>query len=441
MPTIIITALLGIAAGALAIYLVMLRKNHERDRCCVELQTRNEQMGLQIENLKHDHEQELSRLKDSQQQLLQQYKDSQQELVTRQMQLFKEQVGHTSEEVLRKRQEQLAQANTQSLNEIVNPLQDELKRMRDMVEKADREHADNMARLDTAIRLSQKNAESIGQKADRLAQALTGENKTQGNFGELRLKQLLDDMGFEEGLQYDQQFTMVDEKGNTITNSQGQRLQPDVILHFPDKRDIIIDSKVSLKAFEDYHNTTDETAKKEALDRHVASMRQHVKELAAKEYSKYLTRNNLDFVIMYVFSESALQLALSASPNLYREAYDQHVIICGSNNLYALLRVLETSWKQMQQVQNQREIVNMANTIIERVQIFNERLNAVEECLNKTSNAMDSLRKTTASSGKSIITAARNLEKLGASQTKKHKALPTGTEDEETDDDQLKIEG
>ena len=225
-------------------------------------------------------------------------------------------------------------------------------------------------------------------------------------------------------MQYEQQVTLRDERDHAITDSDGHRLQPDVILHFPEKRDIIIDSKVSLTAFKDYYAADDEQQRKEAMKRHVGSVRKHIDELARKDYSKYLCGNKLDFVIMYVFSESALQLALSAEPQLYKEAYEKHVILCGSNNLYALLRVLETSWKQMQQVENHQKIFDAANIIVERVQLFAERFQRVEDCLASTQKAIDEVKRSTSNSGQSIVVAANKLVKIGASESKRHKTLP-----------------
>lgn len=374
----------------------------------------------QIEDERRRHQSEINNLKAQQREQM----DMQREQTMQQLRLMKEEMNSVSEKILHTRQQQLAEANTEQLSKIVSPLHDELKRMQQVVERADREHTKNMVALNASIKSNLDQAEAVGRKADKLAQALTGENKTQGNFGELRLKQLLDDMGFQEGLQYEQQVTLRDQQGRTINDSEGHRLQPDVVLHFPENRDIIIDSKISLTAFEEYFNTDDEVQKRDALRRHVQSLRNHVNELSRKDYAQFLNGNKLDVVIMYVFSESALQLALSADATLYKEAYDKRVIICGSNNLYALLRVLEASWKQMRQVQNQQEIVKAANSIVERAQMFYERILKVEDQLRLTQKAFDDVKTITASKGRSIVVAANQLKKYGASESARHKSLP-----------------
>lgn len=198
---------------------------------------------------------------------------------------------------------------------------------------------------------------------------------------------------------------------------------PDVILHFPDSRDVIIDSKMSLKAFEDYHNAETDTERQDALTRHIASVRQHVTELSQKNYSSYIRegRGKLDFVLMYVFSESALQLALGNDASLWKEAYDKGVIIAGSQNLYMMLRVLEMTWRQVRQVENQENMVKAANTVIDRVQLFYERFLKVEEQLDRTRKAFDDVKNVTAPSGQSIEVAARKLIKYGAQSSPKRK--------------------
>lgn len=350
-----------------------------------------------------------------------------QKQMDQQMALMKEQMNTTSEKILKERSEELTSMNKEQLATILNPLNEHIKQMREAVEKSDREHNSTMERLDATIKTSIEQSKEVGERADKLAQALTGENKTQGNFGELRLRQLLEGMGLEEGIQYEEQTTMRDADGRVIKEEEGHKLIPDVILHFPKSRDLIIDSKMSFTAFEDYYNADTEELKADALKRHLNSVKNHVIELSKKDYSKYIpeTHERLDFVIMYMFSENALQLAFSADPGLWKWAYDKKVIITGSQNLFPMLRVLEMSWNQVRQVENQREIMEAANLVVDRVQLFYERIEAVENCLDKTANAFADLKNITAPNGVSIGTAARKLLKYGASENpKRKKSLP-----------------
>ncbi len=352
----------------------------------------------------------------------------QRELMNEQMKFVTEKFRTASEEVLLKRQEQLSMANKEQLAAILNPLNANIAQMKEAVENSKLEQSKTMASLQTAINSSFEQAKAVGESADRLASALTGENKTQGNFGELKLKELLDGMGFTEGIEYETQTTLRDEKGNAIKDDEtGRKMIPDVLLHFPDKRDMVIDSKMSFKAFEDYQNATGESERSEALKRHIASVRSHVKELKSKDYSKFMPQGaaRLDFVIMYVFCEGALQLALSNDAALWRDAYNDGVLITGSQNMYALLRILEISWKQMRQAENQEKIIGVANEIVSRVQILCERLNKAETCLKKTQEAFDDVRTMAQPSGRSITVSANKLLKFGAQKDSRHAALPS----------------
>ena len=396
-----------------------------------QLSSRSDVLQSQVDTLKAlndkqqaDSEKQLSDVESRYQRQLADLKQQQREQLEQQSTLIREQINTASEEILKKRQDELASTNKEQLAAILNPLHENLRQMKEAVERSDKEQAMTMARLDASIQANLKQAEEVGERADKLAQALTSENKTQGNFGELRLRTLLEQMGLEEGTQFEEQSTLRDAQGKALHDEEsGKRMIPDVILHFPDERDVIIDSKMSLKAFEDYYNAETDEEKADALARHIASVRSHVKELASKTYSAYLPKGHqkLDFVVMYIFSESALQLALANDPSLWKWAYDQGVVISGSQNLYMMLRVLQMTWRQVRQAENQDEIMKAANEVINRVQMFYERFQAADEQLTRTRNAFDALKTTTAPSGKGIITAANHLLQFGAQENTKRK--------------------
>lgn len=386
-----------------------------------QISTLREQYDNQLSSQKEQHALQISSLKEQQEQQLRQ-----------QMELLKEQMTTASEKILAERAEQLSVVNRDQLSTILTPLQANIQQMREAVQRTGEQSHTTMERLDATIKQSIEKSREVGERADKLAQALTGENKTQGNFGELRLKHLLQDMGLEEGTQFEEQATMRDAKGNAIyEEEEGRRMIPDVILHFPDERDVIIDSKMSFTAFEDYHNAQDDSARQDALRRHVASVRSHVNELSRKNYSKYIQegRGKLDFVLMYVFSESALQLALANDATLWKEAYDKGVVIAGSQNLYMMLRVLEMTWKQVRQVENQQKIMECANTIIDRIQLYAERLESARTQLQKTQDAFDKLDTLSRNEGSSIYTPAARLLKMGASENPKRKLKIAATEE------------
>ena len=377
-----------------------------------------------LQQTRQQYEQQLQQTRQQYEQLMQRAEQQQREAEARQAQLIREQINTASENILKHRAEQLSADNQQQMATLLNPLQENLRQMREAVERSDREHTTTMERLDASIKANLKQAQEVGERADKLAQALTSENKAQGNFGELRLRTLLESMGLEEGVQFEEQATLRDDEGRAIHDEEkGRRMVPDVILHFPDERDVVIDSKMSLKAFEDYYNAAGDDERNEALRRHVNSVRNHVKELAHKNYSRYIRpgHGKLDFVLMYVYSESALQLALSHDPTLWKEAYEQGVIISGSQNLYMMLRVLEMTWRQVQQAENQEAIMATANELVNRVQLFYERFVNADEQLQKTREAFDRLKSTTSPTGQGIITTANHLLKYGAKENPKRK--------------------
>lgn len=337
-----------------------------------------------------------------------------------------------------KQSQGLTSANKTQLSEIVEPLKEKISKWESSISKVEDEYRERMSQLDATIKTTLNYTAQMGERADRLANALLSENKAQGNFGELRLRTLLIDMGFEDGLQFKEQETLRDSKGFAVTSDEtGRRLIPDVTLYFPDKRDVIIDSKISLTAYVRYHNASNDEEKELALRDHIRSVRNHVKELSHKDYSSYIENGHqkLDFVVMYMAVEGALQLALSSDPNLWKDAYDQGVFITGSQNLYALLRVLDLSWKQVQQVRNQKEIMDEANRIIDRTQLFYERMLNLEKQFVDVQKAFDQIKIVVAPEGPSIVTAARNLLSYGAKESTKKKSLPKADYEKETEDD------
>ena len=391
----------------------------QADRQKEELQTRQEAL-LKDQQARHDREKADQQTR--YEKTLNDLKEQQHEQLEQQARLIKEQITTTTERILKERAAELSTTNKEQLSSILNPLHENLRQMKEAVEKSDREQTITMERLGQSIQENLKQAKEVGQQADRLANALTSENKTQGNFGELRLRQMLEDMGFEEGIQFEEQVTLK-ENGQPVLSENGHRMIPDVILHFPDQRDVIIDSKMSIKAYVDYCCADNDQQRHEALTRHIQSVRNHVKELANKKYYEHAMEGHkkLDFVMMYIPNDGALQLALANDPDLWKDAYQQHVIISDSRSLYMMLSILEMTWRQKRQAENQDLIMKTANEIIDRVQAFWERLKKVEDLFNKTHSAFTELENSAAPSGKSITTSAKKLLKYGATENPKRK--------------------
>ena len=401
-------------------------KQEETKRNAEVLEKIKAAYGQQIDDLKQSFDRQLKQTKEAHEGQIETLKAMNEEQVKSQLNLIREQMRTTSEELLKMRQDELGERNKEQVSKIIDPLQKSLKDMQEALDKTKEQQTEALARLDESIKINMQKSAAIGETADRLTRALTGEVKVQGNFGELKLKQLLEDLELKEGEQYDTQDSLKEKNGKAAKGDDGKGLIPDFILHFPNNRHVVVDSKMSLTDYERYMNAEDGTPEKSGyLKAHIDSVRAQVRRLARKEYTKYLPEgyNRLNFAIMYVPIEGALNLALLNDGSLWREAYDEGVMILGPQTMYMNLRVLEMMWTQVRQLKNQQAMMDAANTVIERVQDFGTRFMDVEASMNDTVKKMNRLKITTADSGPSIITAARNLLKAGAKENKKKKSL------------------
>ena len=418
------------------------RLRSQKEEADATLKSEREEQQRRHNELREGYDKQLAELKDAYEKQLAQTKDGTEkqiealrlmnkEQVDSQMKLIREQMQTTSEEVLKRRQDELGERNKEQVSKIIDPLQQSLKEMQEAFNLSKSQQSEALTRLDETIKINMQKSAELGETADRLTRALdrralTGEVKVQGNFGELKLKQLLEDMDLKEGEQFDTQETLRDKVGRSAKGDDGKGLIPDFILHFPNNRHVVVDSKMSLTDYERYMNAEDGSAEKtDYLKAHIASVRAQVKRLAKKEYTKYLPSgyNRLNFAIMYVPIEGALNLALLNDGSLWREAYDQGVLILGPQTMYMNLRVLEMMWTQVRQLKNQQTMIDAANTIIDRVQDFGMRFMDVESSMTDTLKKMTKLKITTADNGPSIITAAKKLLMAGAKENKKKKTL------------------
>lgn len=405
-----------------------LEKQIETQKASYEEQMNERKVAYdsQMQELKATFTQQLQEEKTVHEGQIKALKEMNEQQIKNQLELIREQMQTTSEKVLKQRQEELGEENKEQVSKIIDPLQKSLKDMQEALDKTKQQQTEALTRLDETIKINMQKSAEIGETADRLTRALTGEVKIQGNFGELKLKQLLEDLELKEGEQFDTQETLRDKVGKGAKGDDGKGLVPDFILHFPNNRHVVVDSKMSLTDYERYMNAEDGTPEKSGyLKAHIDSVRAQVRRLAKKEYTRFLPEgyNRLNFAIMYVPIEGALNLALLNDATLWREAYDEGVMILGPQTMYMNLRVLEMMWTQVRQLKNQQAMMDAANTVIDRVQDFGLRFMDVESSMNDTVKKMKKLKITTGDGGPSIITAARNLIKAGARENKKKKSL------------------
>ncbi len=347
-----------------------------------------------------------------------------------QLRLVEEQLKNATREMLGQRTQELSRQNTEQMSAIINPLKETIGQMRTAMDQSRETHVKNTATLEKAIEDVMRRTVEIGAEADKLANALRNESKVQGNWGELILDELLESQGLTEGVHYEKQVLLRDKQGKAILNEEtGQRMIPDTVLHYPDGKDAIIDSKVSLTAFVDYQNAETDEERAAALQRHVKSVRNHVDELARKNYSAYIKppRQALNYVIMFVPNEGALQLALAQAPDLWREAFSKGVFVTGEQNLTAALRIIQIAWTQVRQAQNQEAIFETARMLLDRVADFIGHFETMGQKLQDASTAYQKAVDKLKDGRLSVVGAANKLIKLGA-KTSAKKVIPEENE-------------
>lgn len=343
-------------------------------------------------------------------------------MMTDRMLMMEERLKNATTELLKLRSQELQQTNTTQMSSIINPLKETIGEMKQAMENTREQGTKNTASLEKAIENVLKRAAEIGLKADNLANALRNENKTQGNWGEMILSELLESQGLKKGVHYTVQETLRDEYGNAIVNDEsGKKMIPDVILHFPDNRDAIIDSKVSLSAFIDYQNADSEELRNEAVLRHVQSIRSHVRELVKKDYKSYIKppKQTLGYVIMFVPNETALQLALLNDDGLWRDAYEKGVFITGEQNLMAVLRLIEMAWVQQEQTKSQEEILKQARLFLDRVGDFLKYFDDVSKKLDDAQTSYRKAKEKLLDGRQNIMGPARKLAEMSGQENPK----------------------
>lgn len=353
-----------------------------------------------------------------------------QRLVQEQMNVVREQFAGLASKVLDDTSNRLRMQNREAMEHITKPINENFEQLQKAIQESDRESAKNAASLTERLRQVGEQAERMDKTATRLTNALRGDSKQAGDWGELVLNELLDSQGFKRGFDYDVQDTIVDVDGMVVRNEDtGRRMRPDVVLHYPGNQDVVIDAKVSIKAYYDYVNEQNDVVKTQMLDRHVQSLRSHVKELATKDYSRYIKepRTAIDFVIMYVPNEAALQVALARDPKLWNDAFEKKVFISSTQNLFAILRMIQIAWRQHSQTENQKKIVGLAEQLVSRIGLFAERAQKVGRGIDGLQSDFAELTKSIDGT-RGILQKANEMKRLGIKEDVKH---PIPLQDEE----------
>ncbi len=317
--------------------------------------------------------------------------------------MMRTQFRNLANDILAEQSQHFKETNKESLDQLLKPFKENISEFRDRVERIYASENEQQGALRNELRNLMELNRRITTETTNLTNALKGNSKVQGDWGEMILETILDGSNLIKGVHYDTQVNLKDEAGNN--------LRPDVVLYLPEGKRIVIDSKVSLTAFVNSVSAEDEPTRRSALAAHVASVRQHVAELGRKEYQRLL--ESPDFVIMFIPNEPAFLAALQTDNSIWAEAYDKKVIISSPTNLFALLKLVDDLWKRNAQSKNTADIVTCGTKLYDQLVAFTESLENVGASLEKARSAYNDAHKRLTSGNDNIIRVGEKLRKLG----------------------------
>ena len=339
---------------------------------------------------------------------------------------FRQQFKNLATEILGEQSQRFKETNKESIDILLKPFRENIVDFRKRVEEIYTTQTSQRGELKSELKRLMELNQTISAEAQNLTNALKGNSKVQGDWGEMLLETILDSSALSKGIHYETQYNIKDE--------EGRNLRPDVVLHLPEKKDIVIDSKVSLTAFVGYSSADSDEERRRHLAAHVASVRQHVTELGRKEYQRRL--NSPDFVIMFIPNEPAFLAALQNDTAIWSDAYDKKVIISSPTNLFALLKLVADLWKYNDQDKNTKEIAACGLKLYEQLVAFTASLEGVGTALDKARDAYDDAHKRLCTGNDNIIRVGERLRKTASLQTKKrHAARTLEIADADTGDD------
>jgi DNA recombination protein RmuC len=309
----------------------------------------------------------------------------------------------------------------------LNPLHEKIKGFEDKVEKTHKESIDYHAALRQQILGLKELNQQMSKETLNLTKALKGDSKVQGNWGELVLERVLEKSGLEKDREYFVQ--------QSFTNDEGKRIMPDVVIHLPDNKKMIVDAKVSLTAYEQYINEEDEITKEQFLKEHVTSLKRHIEQLSEKKYEDIYKIESPDFVLLFIPIEPAFAIALNFDTNLYNKAFEKNIVIVTPSTLLATLRTIDSMWNNEKQQKNALEIAKQAGALYDKFQGLLIDLIAIgkkiDDSKNEYSNAMNKL----VNGNGNLIISVEKLKKMGAKAKKEipQNILERAKDEEETD--------
>ena len=436
---IIAIALLAIASATLlTLFLSQRRRNEELHRVIAEaneatakaeaeLSTQTKALLLNIEQERIAREAEqMARVKaetelEAERRSIADKVRSQEEL----QQSLKEQFRTLAGDVLGEQSRRFKEENRESMDIILKPFKENISEFRSRVDAIFTQQTEQSGALKNELQRLMELNKQITTETTNLTNALKGNSKVQGDWGEMILESILDNSNLIRGVHYQTQLNVKDEVGNN--------LRPDVVLNLPNNKQVIIDSKVSLTAYVNYVSAESEAERRAAMTAHVASVRQHVKELGAKSYQQLL--NSPDFVIMFIPNEPAFLDALKEDNTIWNDAYEKKVIISSPTNLFALLKIVDDLWRRDEQNKNHENIIKLGVTLYDQLVAFSTTLEGVGTSLEQAQAKYDEAYKRLHTGNNNIVRVGEKLRKMGLPTTKKQSAKLVELSEEGAEDD------
>lgn len=358
------------------------------------------------------------------------------EKLAEQIKYLQAELTNTTQKLLDVRSEKLEQTNRTQMSSIIDPLKETISKLEKEMKDTQTQHGNTTTRLEQSIKNLVEKTESIGNRADRLVETLLYQPKSQGDWGELVVKEMLESQGLKEGIHYVYQPTLRDEKGQTLRNEDTNKImRPDFILHLDEKEDVIIDSKMTITSYDNYvHAKTDDEREMYAKEI-LASIHNHINELRRANYAAYIEngRKSADFVFMFIPNEGAMQVALAHEKNLWRDTFlKDRIFIVSEMNLYAALRIVNVTWRQIEQNKSYAKVFQTVGLLLDRLNGFIEKFGKVEKSLQQATKAYEEANHQLMIGSRSVLDTGYRLRDMGV---KTKKALPESYMDESTDDD------
>ena len=366
-------------------------KYEEEQKKRIELEKKYSSAMQEVENVNRLLEEEKKRLHEVKEQMQQEFK-----LI--------------AGEILKKNSEEFTNNSKKDINELINPLKEKIANFEKKVDETYQKGLKDQTELQSELKKIYELSKQLDKDAKDLTKALKSDSKQQGNWGEVVLERILEQSGLEKGREY-----FIQETGE---NAEGKTIRPDVIISLPEDKFLIIDSKVSLTAYQEYISAEDEEQKQKALKRHVESVRKHVKELSEKNYPSIKGKNTPDFVLMFMPVEPAFAAAVQYDHSLFSYAWEKNVVIVSPTTLLATLRTIESIWRQEKQTRNALEIARQAGQLYDKFVNFLDDLDKIGSFLDKSQKAYDDARKKLVEGRGNLIRQVEKLRDLGAKTQK-----------------------